>query len=170
MDEWREGIWLAVSAFLTALLITFAVVLGSMSRSVAVMQQKDIDTVAELEEYRKSAKYDNVIVNQADVVNCIYENRSKVPGVVVTRDPAVDNESASFSFFNPNASFIVNRQLNIANPPPPPYYLWDGANQDEDDYLADNLNAYMPPGATYRAKLEKDGNGVLLYIWFRRIT
>ena len=147
MGEWKEGIWLGVSAFITAMLLTFSVVMGNEAKQIARFQQKELDTISVLKEDRKWVRYDNVIVNQADVINCILENRSQVPAVAATAIPAYDNPSASFAY----------------------NYLWNGTNPPA-DYSMEILNLCIPPGSTYRARLIKDGNGAVVYIWFRRIS
>lgn len=144
MDEWKEAVWLAVGAFVTAMLITFVVVMSSEVRQVARLQQQDIDAVAVLEEHRKWVKYDNVLVNQADVINCVLENRAQAPTVAATANPASDN---------PNAPFVYD-------------YTWTSSS----DYSMNALNVRIPPGSRYRAQLIKDANGAILYIWFRRIV
>jgi hypothetical protein len=160
MTEWKEGIWLGISALLTAMLITFAVVLGGVVKEVSHMQQNELNTTAQMQEYRKWAPFDNTIVNSADVISCIIANKSSIPSIIVKKDISV---SASTDIFSFNVNTIKNYTWNIDNSA----YLWDGTKKD--DYTFDRLNAYIPPQATYKAHIEKDLNGVVIYIWFKRI-
>jgi len=164
MSEWKEGIWLGISALLTAMLITFAVVLGGVAKEVSSMQQNELNATAQMKEYRKWAQYDNTIVSSAEVISCIMANKSKIPSVIVNKLISYNNTTDVFDF-DLNASFIKNYDWDISNE----YYLWDGTMSSYDDYTYDVLNAYIPPQATYRAHIEKNLNGEVIYIWFKRI-
>jgi hypothetical protein len=160
MSEWKEGIWLGISALLTAMLITFAVVLGGVAKDISSLQQKDINTTAEMKEYCKWARYDNTIVNAADVIGCITANKSEVLSVIVYEKLSLDNPDEKFNF---NVAAIKSFTWNVANI----CYLWDGKR--EEDYAFDRLNEYISPQTMYRAHVEKDLNGAVIYIWFKRI-
>lgn len=154
MGEWKEGIWLAVSAFITATLLTFVVVMESMVKDVSRAQQRDSDSVVYLEEYRKISKYDKADANQADVVSCIMEYRLGTPAVTVTTGVVSDT---------PNAVYTPANVAGASN------YKWDATNP-AGDYLAENINGKVPPEARFRSFVVKDGNGAIVYIWFRRIS
>jgi len=160
MTEWKEGIWLGISALLTAMLITFAVVLGGVVKEVSHMRQNELNTTAQMKEYRKWALVDNTIVNSADVISCILANKSSIPSIIVKKDLSVGASTDNFNF---DVNTIKNYTWDINNSA----YLWDGTKKD--DYTFDRLNAYIPPQATYKAHIEKDLNGVVIYIWFKRI-
>ena len=145
MNEWKEAVWLAISAFITAMLITFTVVMGSEVRQVSRKQQDESNAVAVMQEYRKWVRYENVIVNQGDVINCILENRSKVPSVVLSTSTPPDDASGSISYD----------------------YMWNG--EVANAYSIDFINTQIKPG-TYIANIVKDKSGAVFYIWFRRKT
>lgn len=146
MEEINKGITIAISAMVAAIILTFAITLGGVGKVIASGIQKDSDVQQELKEKRQWAPYDDRIVNQGDVIDCILKYRTGTPAITATGIPAPDDESAPFSI----------------------YYLWNGANPTN-EYTMDYLAARIPPGAKYRSKLIKDPNGALLYVWFRRI-
>ena len=167
MSEWKEGIWLGISAMLMAMLITFAVVLGGVAKEVSNIQQDEINTIAQMKEYRKWAIYDDTIVSSADVISCIIANKSNIPAIIVSKSISFGSSSNVFDF-SLNEAFIVNHNWNISNP----YYLWDGTRKDTTrypDYTFDELNEYIPPKALYHAHIKKDLNGSVRYIWFKRV-
>ena len=167
MSEWKEGIWLGVSALLIAMLINFAYVLGSVAKEISNMQQDQINTTSEMKEYRQWAQYDNVILSASDVISCIIANKSGIPAIIVNKKICFDDSCNVFDF-NLKEPFIINHQWKISNP----YYLWDGSRKDTSlykDYTFNALNEYIPPEALYSSHIEKDLNGSVIYVWFKRV-
>jgi hypothetical protein len=162
--EWKEGIWVAVSAILVSIFILFFNTVVVAIRESAQIEQENTNNVLALRENFKIGRYDNTIVGQEDVINCIMEYRSKVPDVIVDNNITLDSPDAKLNL-NINTGF----NWNILNT----YYLWDGSKSDNDiypDYRLDNLLEYIPYQATYRARLIKDANSTVIHIWFSRVT
>ncbi len=169
MSEWKEGIWLGISAFLTAMLITFAVVLGDVAKEVGHMQQNEINSTEEMKEYRKWAQYDNTILNPADVISCIMSNKAKAPSILVDNVLSFDDPDKRFNY---QVDTIAGYTWDTDNPLKNIYYIWDGTKRDTNvypDYTFDALNMYIQPENLYRARVVKDLNGAVKYIWFKRI-
>lgn len=178
MSEWKEGIWLAASALLVTVFLMFMNTIGTAIGTAARIEQSDTDNVEVLKEYYKIGRYDDVVVTRTDVVNCIVGNRTQVPVVTVSLNPAPDVVNPPFPSstpFPPGLPYPTNPPYPLVTPPPGTsfvgYYLWDGTKWNSSNvYSTAALDACVPPGATYRAKLVKNANGEVLYIWFRRIT
>jgi len=165
LSEWKEGIWIAVSAILISLFFMFLNTVVMAVRETAKIEQENINNVLILKDHFKIGRYDNSIVGQEDVINCIMEYKSKVPSVIVDNKVSIDSPNAVFNL-NLNAYFILNYDWDISNE----YYLWDGTMSSYDDYKLEELITYIPYIAKYRARLIKDENGDVIHIWFSRIT
>ncbi len=164
MNEWREGIWIAVSAILVSIFLIFLNTVIVAVREAAKIEQENTNNVLVIKESFKIGRYDNRIVGQEDVINCIMENKTMVPNVIVDNEVSIDSPNAVINL-NLNASFTWNK-LNK-------YYMWDGSRSDTNlynDYVLDELLEYIPYDARYRARLIKDASGNVMHIWFSRIS
>jgi len=168
LSEWKEGIWIAISAILVTIFILLLNTVVVAVREYAEIEQTSSNNVLILKDHFKIGRYDNTIVKQEDVINCIMEYKSKSPNVIVDNNVSVDSPKATLSL-NLNASFILNYIWNQSNL----YYVWDGSKSDTKlyhDYNFDDLTDYIPYNATYRARLIKNANADVIHIWFSRVT
>ena len=180
MSEWREGIWIALSAILVTIFFIFMGVVRASVGEATRLEQDRINQVEAAREYYGIGRYNDAIVNYSDVINCIQDNKTKTPSVIVSASIYSDSPtgpiltvpgSGCFSDANMpfgidlKAAFITSHTWNITNP----YYQWDGANPTA-DYADKMLEDYVPINAKYRANLVKNANGEVIYIWFRRIA
>ena len=145
MNEWREGIWLTVSALLVSTFFMLLSTIGTAVDEAAKIEQSNINSVELLKEYYRIGSYDDLIVDQADVVNCIYNYRGKYD-VYATNYVTSDNYSpVSYDcVWNSGTSGV-----------------W---------YTLENINSVLPPSAIYRALLSRDENGAVKCIQFKRIS
>ena len=145
MNEWREGIWLTVSALLVSTFFMLLSTIGTAVDEAAKIEQSNINSVELLKEYYRIGSYEDLIVEQSDVVNCIYNYRGKYD-VYATNYVTSDN-------YNPVAYDCVWNSGTSS--------VW---------YTLENINSVLPPSAKYRALLSKDENGAVKCIQFKRLS
>ncbi|THF74761.1 hypothetical protein [Cohnella fermenti] len=145
MNEWPAAIWASISAMTAALVLSFIVVLGSLARESAAIQQQDDDAVAIVKEYRKISRYEGTTgLYPQDVISAIAESKG-MPTV------AVDLVAGASDTFE----------------------LWDSErykdhkNEFSPTYLTE-LTGTFPIDARFDATLFKDENGAIAEIRFRR--
>ena len=133
-------------------------------RECAKIEQENINNVLILKENFKIGRFDNTIVGQEDIINCIMEYKQKVPDVIVDNRISSDSSTAIF-----NINLNINFKWNLLND----YYLWDGsrlATGIYPDYNYEDLIAYIPNSAKYRARVVKNESGDVVHFWFSRIS
>lgn len=145
MSDWKEGIWIALSALLVSVFIMFLHTVGTAVRESAKIEQSNMNNVEVLKEYYKTGRYDDTIVTQADVVNCIYESRGKY-AVYATSYTTADNYTA------------VTYDC-----------IWNGSTAAP-WYELNNISSILPPDKKYRAFLIKDASGAITGFQFKRIS
>lgn len=139
MNEWSTVIWFTVSSSVTALVLTFAIMLGSSVREMSRVQQAEIDAVEMVKEYREHNKYDGTEVYPQDIISLLLEKRGK-PEVWV------DTVSGSGVTFT---------------------YKWNSTLPDE-NWTPTYFTGLLPLTAKYEAGFVKDDNGAIIRYEFRR--
>ncbi|WP_105614120.1 hypothetical protein [Vallitalea okinawensis] len=139
MNEWTEAIWLGVSALITAMVLSFATMLGASVRHVSRIQQEEINAIEIVKEHRKYNKYDGTSVYPQDIVSLVLETRGN-PAVWV------DDED------NTNVNYI---------------YMWD-TTLPKENWQASYFTSLLPLTGSYESSLVKDANGAVLRFEFRR--
>ena len=145
MSEWKEGIWICVSVFLAAVFVMLFSTVGAAVREATKIEQDNVNNVEVLRGYYKTGSYDDVIVRQADVVNCIIGFRGKYD-VYATSYITSDNYSS------------VTYDC-----------VWNSSTADA-WFQFDNISTLLPPSAQYRALTIKDANGAIMGFRFKRIN
>ena len=142
MNEWPAAVWASVSAMTAALVLSFIVVLGSLARQSASIQQEDDNAVAILKEYRQFNQFDGTTnLYPQDVISAISETRG-MPEIWV------DTTAGSGVNFN---------------------WKWTPTTLPEQfttTYLTDPT--LFNVAARYNSTLIKDLNGAITRIEFRR--
>jgi hypothetical protein len=141
MQEWKEAIWIAVSAMLAALVITFASSLGAIGGQIADQQQTQYNNMIAMQEYRQWDQYDNTLVYPQDVISFILQYRG---------DPEAFVDTSA------GGGAPANYSLQWTSTSAPCAYT----DQDISDLL--------PIGVSYTANIIKDGNGAVIAVQFRR--
>ncbi|MDQ0885050.1 hypothetical protein QFZ81_000138 [Paenibacillus sp. V4I9] len=142
MNEWPAAVWASISAMTAALVLSFVVVLGSLARESASIQQEDDNAVAIVKEHRRYSQFDGTTnLYPQDVISAIAESRG-MPEIWV----------------DTTAGTNVNFNWKWVSTTP--------ASQFSTTYLTDpNL---FPITARYDSTLVKDLNGAITHIEFRR--
>lgn len=139
MNEWPAAIWASISAMTAALVLTFIMVLGSLGNQSARIIQEQDDAVAILQEYRKYSRFDNTTVYSQDVITVILESNG---------NPEIWVDTAA----GPGESFD---------------WIWTSTTHHS-YYSTNYLTSIFPPSGIYEAELQKDLNGAIVTILFRR--
>ena len=157
MGEWKEGIWIAVSAIIVAVFLMLASILGMAVSESARKEQADTNNVEVLREYYKIGAYDDVIVKQAYVINCIFNYRGKYDVYATSQVP-----TSITSYENSDDYTAVTYDCK-----------WDSSTPDT-EYTLDKIKAKLAISETddpdYRALLSKDANGAVNKIQFIRLN
>lgn len=157
MDEWKEGIWIAASTIVVSIFLIIASFLGQAVSDSTRIEQANIENVEVLKEYYKIGAYDNVIIDQADAINCII-NYKGIYAVCAT------------SLVPPSIAVCENTNIYSAVT-----YdcLWDSSTPDT-EYTSGKIKNRLNIGDTddpdYRALLSKDANGAINRIQLIRLN
>jgi hypothetical protein len=139
MNEWREAIWLGISAMIAALVLSFAGILGSFAHQQASIQNEEDNAIAIVKEYRKYNQYDNQVIYPQDVISAIADSRG-LPEVWVD---TVDGPATNFS------------------------WMWNPGTAPA-QFSPTYLSGVFPVGGTYTASIIKDLNGAIIRLEMRR--
>ncbi|RED52804.1 hypothetical protein [Cohnella lupini] len=146
MNEWPAAVWASISAMTAAMVLSFIIVLGSFARQGAAIQQEDDSAVAIVKEYRQYNQYDNTTnLYPQDVISAIAESRG-------TPEIWVERAAGTETF----------RKWTAATPPEE-----FGTAYLMEPVLATSSEIFYT-SAKFRATLEKDLNGSIINIQFRR--
>lgn len=139
MNEWPTVIWASISAMTAALVLGFIVVLGSMGRQGAEILQENDNAVAIVKEYRQYSYYNGTTVFPQDVITAIAESQG-MPEIWVDTRSGLEEE------FN---------------------WKWTRST-DALQFSTAYLTSIFPTNVLYDSTLEKDLNGAIVRIEFRR--
>ncbi len=147
MNEWPAAVWASISAMTAALVLSFVVVLGSLARESASIQQEDDNAVAIVKEHRHYSQFDGITnLYPQDVISAIAESRGMPEIWVDTTAGANVDFNWKWVSTTPASQFTTT-------------YLTG---------LTDDYPLLFPITARYDSTLVKDLNGAITHIEFRR--
>lgn len=141
MDEWKESVWIMVSVSISAIVLLFAVNLGSIGNQLAAQQQTENNSIAVIQDYREWSQYDNTQLYPQDIISFILQYRGTPTAMVDTG--AGSGAQADYSLVWSNSSAPCN-------------------------YTDVDISNLLPVGASYTSTLIKNGNGAVTAVEFRR--
>jgi len=113
---------LAISAALTALLLTVVIFFVNIGGQASTAYQREQDSMFRLQEHAKYAEYDGTTVSGADAIACVYKFASGTTVVAAQRDVRVfvggterfSNESIATleNAINPISTYNATLQFN----------------------------------------------------------
>ncbi len=143
MDEWSKIIWVSVDLMTAALILVSALTIARISRDFGRMQQQEVDAIAITKLYRTYNRYDNQEdLAPQDIISLIFETRGK-PEIWV------DTTAGSTVSFGYKWTATIAATSN----------MWDLT------HITENI---LPVSATYTSTIEKNANGEISRVKFRR--
>ncbi len=143
MDEWSKIIWVSVDLMTAALILVSALTIARISRDFGRMQQQEVDAIAITKLYRTYNRYDNQEdLAPQDIISLIFETRGK-PEIWV------DTTAGSTVRFGYKWTATIAATSN----------MWDLT------HITENI---LPVSATYTSTIEKNANGEISRVKFRR--
>lgn len=139
MREWGIGFWAFISLMLTAIALSFLAMLGSLGQQAAKLIDEDEANIARMQEYRKYNQYDNTLLRSQDVITAILETRG-MPWILVD---------------------------TLEGPREDYGWAWSESSP-ADTFSTTFLSQLFPVDAIYLATIEKNANGEIAILRFRR--
>ncbi|QUI25102.1 hypothetical protein HZI73_23625 [Vallitalea pronyensis] len=141
IDEWSKIIWVSIDLMTAALILVSALTISRISRDFGRVQQQEINAVAVTKLYRTYNRYDNQTnLTPQDIITLIFETRGR-PEIWV------DTTAGSAVSFTQKWT------------PTSPSNMWDLT------HITENV---LPVTASYTSTIEKNANGEISRVEFRR--